>query len=230
MEMNAKTYMGQSVEDEVECGVGALMSGARTLVSVRKPLHRETLMASLERRGHLVISANSPDAIQSIVAAGIVDIFIADPWIAADLSDRLRRIHPHLGIIELSMDDPIATDQALECAACLSGAATIPTHSPRSQTACGQAGLPAKSCRAVLTSRECEVLDLIIAGCASKVIAHSLGISQRTVEFHRAHIMRKTQTRNVAELVRLSLSAEPDRPPSSGTKRIAAKGAVQPDR
>ena len=56
-----------------------------------------------------------------------------------------------------------------------------------------------------LTSRERTVLDLIVAGKPSKAIAEELGISQRTVDVHRAKIMEKLEVDNVASLVRLAL-------------------------
>ena len=58
----------------------------------------------------------------------------------------------------------------------------------------------------VLTSRERQVLDLIISGAPNKVGAHQLGISTRTFEVHRAHIMKKLGVRNTADLVRKVLS------------------------
>lgn len=54
-----------------------------------------------------------------------------------------------------------------------------------------------------LTVREKEVLKLIVAGQANKVIAADLGLSARTVEVHRANIMEKMQVNSLAELVRL---------------------------
>ncbi len=56
---------------------------------------------------------------------------------------------------------------------------------------------------AALSPREGEVLDLLVAGKMNKAIAAELGISAKTVEDHRASIMRKMQVRSVAELVRL---------------------------
>ena len=57
-----------------------------------------------------------------------------------------------------------------------------------------------------LTSREYEVLDHLVAGKSNKEAAVKLGISPRTVEFHRAHIMEKTGARGLPELVRLWLA------------------------
>lgn len=64
----------------------------------------------------------------------------------------------------------------------------------------------AKSLEA-LTRRQRAVLDLVIAGHANKVIASRLGISQRTVETHRAAAMKKLGARSFADLVRLVLAA-----------------------
>jgi len=60
---------------------------------------------------------------------------------------------------------------------------------------------------ALLTPREREVMDLVIAGKANKVIALELGLSMKTVEFHRAHMMKKMKVDSVAELVDLFISA-----------------------
>ena len=60
---------------------------------------------------------------------------------------------------------------------------------------------------ALLTPREREVMDLVITGKANKVIALELGLSMKTVEFHRAHMMKKMKVDSVAELVDLFISA-----------------------
>jgi FixJ family two-component response regulator len=58
-----------------------------------------------------------------------------------------------------------------------------------------------------LTPREQEVLRHLIAGHSNKIIAFHLGISPRTVENHRAHLMLKTDVASVAELVQLAMAA-----------------------
>ena len=60
---------------------------------------------------------------------------------------------------------------------------------------------------AALTSRQRDVMAMVLAGQPSKNIAADLGISQRTVENHRASIMHKTGTRSLPALARLALAA-----------------------
>lgn len=61
---------------------------------------------------------------------------------------------------------------------------------------------------ASLTPREREVLDLIVAGNANKVIAYELDVSQRTVEIHRARVMEKMGASSVAHLVRMVVQTQ----------------------
>ena len=56
---------------------------------------------------------------------------------------------------------------------------------------------------ATLSAREREVLELILAGKMNKVVADKLGISMRTVEVHRAHILDKMQVKTAVELAGL---------------------------
>ena len=58
---------------------------------------------------------------------------------------------------------------------------------------------------ATLTPREREVLERVAAGQANKRVAIELGVSERTVEIHRSHLMQKMGARHLAELVRLKL-------------------------
>ncbi|RYG98801.1 MAG: response regulator [Alphaproteobacteria bacterium] len=65
-----------------------------------------------------------------------------------------------------------------------------------------------RSMLAQLTARQRQVLDLILLGHPNKIIAAELGLSQRTVENHRASIMRRTGSVSLSGLLRLVVSAE----------------------
>ena len=68
----------------------------------------------------------------------------------------------------------------------------------------------------LLTPRETEVMHRVVRGQANKVIAMDLGVSQRTVELHRARVMRKLKMRSLAELVSAVRSLG-DQPAASDT-------------
>jgi two-component system response regulator FixJ len=58
---------------------------------------------------------------------------------------------------------------------------------------------------ALLSARERQVLDGLVAGKANKVIAYDLGISPRTIEIYRANVMTKMQANSLSNLVRMAL-------------------------
>ncbi len=57
-----------------------------------------------------------------------------------------------------------------------------------------------------LTPRERQVFDLVVSGEINKSIAHRLAISGKTVEIHRANVMRKMRARSLAALVHMAVS------------------------
>ncbi len=63
-----------------------------------------------------------------------------------------------------------------------------------------------------LTPREREVMELVGGGATNKIIAHRLELSQRTVEIHRANVMRKMKANSVAQLVRMVRASSEETP------------------
>jgi two-component system, LuxR family, response regulator FixJ len=61
---------------------------------------------------------------------------------------------------------------------------------------------------ASLTPREREVLELIVKGLASKVMAEEMGLSKRTVELHRSRVMDKMGANSIAQLVRMFMDSQ----------------------
>ena len=60
----------------------------------------------------------------------------------------------------------------------------------------------------LMTPRERDILNLIVAGEMNKRIANHLGISERTVEVHRARVKEKMQAKSLAELIRMVINTE----------------------
>lgn len=59
-----------------------------------------------------------------------------------------------------------------------------------------------------LTTRERQVLGIVVAGETNKGVARRLGISEKTVEIHRAKVMEKMQAKSLAELVKMAAVLE----------------------
>ena len=72
-----------------------------------------------------------------------------------------------------------------------------------------------RACLESLTPREREVLALMVHGKPNKVMAHELGVSQRTIEIHRARVMGKSGAASLAELVRMVMDVAPELAPST---------------
>ncbi len=79
--------------------------------------------------------------------------------------------------------------------------------------------------RESLTPREREILELMTRGKPNKVMAADLGVSQRTVEIHRARVMEKMGASSLAQLVRMVMDL--DQPAGSESPPAAAREAAR---
>jgi DNA-binding CsgD family transcriptional regulator len=90
-----------------------------------------------------------------------------------------------------------------------------------------QAGAHLQAAAACLTSREIEITQLLAEGKTNWCIATILGISVRTVETHRANVMRKLGLQSVVELVHYAvrnLMVEPLPTPTTAAPARSAGG------
>ncbi|HEY2572573.1 MAG TPA: response regulator [Verrucomicrobiaceae bacterium] len=71
----------------------------------------------------------------------------------------------------------------------------------------GQGRAEARTRIAMLTPREMEVMQCVIAGLLNKQIAAELGAAEKTIKIHRGRVMEKTGVGSVADLVRLAQAA-----------------------
>lgn len=104
-----------------------------------------------------------------------------------------------LGALEF-LEKPFSPDEMM--AALEKGFAALDALIGRSS-----ARAQAKTRLATLTRREREVLEKVVAGLSNKEIGLALGLSHRTVEMHRARLMRKLDASNLVELLALTADA-----------------------
>lgn len=137
-----------------------------------------------------------------------------------ELLDEIRRRRLRLGVIIMTghADIPLAV-RAMKAGAVdfleKPFTAARLTESLRRALALGaearhheEESLAARKLLMHLSSRERMVLDRLVQGTPNRTVAHELGISPRTVEIHRAHIMLKMDASNLADLVRAVLTAQ----------------------
>ena len=135
------------------------------------------LLRQLREAGH---------ALPSIMITGSGDVSIAIQAMKAGVSDFIEK--------------PVGHTELLACVArALEQGLDSNKRSSRHQDAAGQL--------AGLTQRQRQIMELVLIGHPSKNIAADLGISQRTVENHRASIMKKTGSKSLPALARLAIAA-----------------------
>ncbi|MEW6252774.1 MAG: response regulator [Planctomycetota bacterium] len=101
----------------------------------------------------------------------------------------------------------------------------------RRQRAAGAERRAAQEALALLTPREREVADRLAIGAGIKAIAHALGLSRKTVDVHRTHIMSKlrlTTTFELWQLMQRANGGSASAPPADLARRALDEGPVRP--
>lgn len=183
---------------------------------------RDSLQALLEGRGHRVASFADAEAFLAAYRPGQAGCALVDLRMPGmdglTLLDRLRAKGARLPVIMVTGHG----DVSLAVKAMKSGAMDFIEKPYVNETmletvrrALAVAGggveemVPAEIAArtAELTPRERDVLERLVEGKPNKIIAHELEISPRTVEIHRANLMKRMQADSLSHLVRMALAA-----------------------
>jgi DNA-binding CsgD family transcriptional regulator len=154
----------------------------------------EPLTALLLYLNEIKQAGESCDGTETILASvrDMVDMALRETERVCDIMERVGQ----------TVEVPIDTETALA-----RGREAIDAWTRNSDARGGYASLTAPYAgQHRLTPREHEVLALITGGASNKEGGHRLGISKRTFEAHRAHLMGKLGAKNAADLVRITLS------------------------
>jgi two-component system response regulator FixJ len=184
---------------------------------------RRSLERLLDAAGFRVVSYDSSSAFLEAargLSAGCVLLDILMPGVdGLEVQARLNRLGVTLPVIVMTAHGEVARAvQAMKAGAVdfLEKPFDDETLLNGIEAALARAGrrvgdreaAEAAQCIATLSPREREVLDGLVAGRPNKVIAFDLGISVRTVEVHRARMMERLGTRQLADAVRLAVLAK----------------------
>lgn len=191
---------------------------------------RQGVQMLLEREGEFVVSREAATLREALAPGEDPDIVLTDLILATDqgeeLIEALRNRYPTTPILVLSMvDHPVEVRAALSAGASgylLKESAAEELIQAMRRVARGEGYLQPSLGAAIarqgdlrnpagfaiaLTEREREVLQLVVLGHTNKQMAQILGISMRTVEAHRASLLRIVGVKSRAELIRFALDA-----------------------
>ncbi|MDH5234892.1 MAG: response regulator transcription factor [Gemmatimonadota bacterium] len=207
------------------------MSAARILVADDHPLVRDGIKVRLEARPGWTVCCEATDGREAVALAEQhqPDIAVLDIGMPAlnglSAAQQIRKVSPGTEILILTMleSDALARD-ALAAGArgfllktdagrlLVTAVESLLQHRPFFTGAVSEMVLAgfldpddpagARSGAERLTAREREVLQLLAEGRSSKEVAAGLRVSTKTVEVHRANLMRKLDLHSVADLVR----------------------------
>ena len=184
---------------------------------------RDSLQILLEASGHAVRGYASPQEFLDVVKMidfGCVLVDLQMPGMdGLELQHRLKALNVSLPVVVVTAHGDIATaveamragaidfvEKPFSDDAILNSIKMALADRPK-PNAEDQTRLAILERLKILSPREREVLDGMVAGHPNKVIAFNLSLSPRTVEIHRARVMDKMQARSLSELVRLAIAA-----------------------
>ena len=191
---------------------------------------RQGVQMLLEREGEFVVSHEAATLREALAPGADPDVVLTDLILATEqgeeLIEALRKRFPKTPILVLSMvDRPVEVRAALSAGASgylLKESAAEELIRAMRKVARGEGYLQPSLGAALarqgdlrnpagiaiaLTEREREVLQLVVLGHTNKQMAEMLGISMRTVEAHRASLLRIVGVTSRAELTRFALDA-----------------------
>lgn len=189
---------------------------------------RESLALLLEASGYTVRAFASPEDFLHAAASLDFGCVLADLQMPGmdglELQRHLRELALNLPVVVITGHGDVATaveamragaidfvEKPFTDAAIIAGI-TLALASRPQASAEDQVRLAILERLRILSPREREVLDGMVAGHPNKVIAYNLTLSPRTVEIHRARVMDKMQARSLSELVRLAIAAGISKP------------------
>ena len=207
-------------------GGGAMSAGSIKVLAVDDDgFMRELLHQALTGAGMQVTSHGSAAellAADELATANVLVLDVKMPGMSGlELQDLLRSRRIDLPIVFISG----AADLEMAVTAMRNGAAdfiekpferaslierirrAVTRHAARAAMSESLADPVVQSRFETLTPREREVFDLLVTGISSKLIARELGGSFRTIEIHRAQVMRKMFARHLPDLVRMSIES-----------------------
>lgn len=178
----------------------------------------EEIATAFSEQGFMASTAQTVDALARLIDLHRPDVILVDLAVAGrdtDLISSLRSIAFGVRVFTLADNNPDALEVVK---AVRSGAVSVfvrpfqltemtraVADELRADLRPGSDDSPVVQGMSSLTPRELEVLRHVIGGETNKETALSLGISPRTVEVHRAAVMRKLGARNAAEMIRMAL-------------------------
>ncbi len=184
---------------------------------------RDTVRMLLEEQGHLVHDFATGEAFLAAYTPGSDGCLLIDAYLPGmsglQLLQQIRSTGDQLPAIMITGSSDVAmavfamkagaADFIEKPIAAVDLIASIDRALERSRDSCKLLAWQASAAGHIadLTPRQHQIMDLVLAGHPSKNIAADLGISQRTVENHRASIMKTTGTKSLPALARLALAA-----------------------